>query len=174
MPAADEIPLRTADGSFQAIVETPRGSRVKYAYDKGTGLFLAKKLLALGFCFPFPFGFLPTSAEDGDPLDVLIVTQFDLPAGTLVRISFAGAIQLEQQTDGKTIRNDRLLGAPRLEGDESRMTNLADVGQDRLREIENFLVGYQQAEGKRIRTVGRLSGADAERMALKHVCPAGN
>ena len=68
----DKISLFVS-GGYNVIVETPRGSRTKFAYDPETGLFLARKLLAMGFAFPFPFGFLPsTRAEDGDPLDVLI------------------------------------------------------------------------------------------------------
>ena len=74
----DKISLHVADG-YNVVVETPRGSRTKFAYDPETGLFLAKKLLAMGFAFPFSFGFLPsTKAQDGDPLDVLPLTEAEL------------------------------------------------------------------------------------------------
>jgi inorganic pyrophosphatase len=75
----DQIPLE-AEGGYNVVVETPRGSRTKFSYDPSTGMFLAKKLLAMGFAFPFPFGFFPsTKADDEDPLDVLLLTDADLP-----------------------------------------------------------------------------------------------
>jgi inorganic pyrophosphatase len=49
----DKIPLNAPDG-YNIVVETPKGSRTKFAYDSETGLFLAKKLLPMGFAFPFP------------------------------------------------------------------------------------------------------------------------
>ena len=68
-----------------------------------TGLFLAKKLLAMGFAFPFPFGFFPsTKAEDGDPLDVLLLTDADLPTGSLVRCRLIGGIAMEEIERGKS------------------------------------------------------------------------
>lgn len=52
--AIDKIPLHAPDG-YNVVVETPRGSRTKFAYDPEIGMFRAKKLLAMGFAFPFPF-----------------------------------------------------------------------------------------------------------------------
>ncbi|TRC98377.1 hypothetical protein FJV76_13865 [Mesorhizobium sp. WSM4303] len=67
----DKIAL-DVEGGYNVVVETPRGSRVKFAYDSEAGLLRAKKLLVTGFAFPFPFGFLPsTKAQHGEPLDVL-------------------------------------------------------------------------------------------------------
>jgi inorganic pyrophosphatase len=143
----DTIPLRSASTDLQAVIETPRRSRVKYSFDKASGLFLAKKVLALGFAFPFPFGVLPsTKAADGNPLDVLVLTQLELVTGTLIHIRLLGVIQAEQQEAGTTVRNDRLLAGPVIEGGEE-FSDLDDVGEARLHQIENFLAGYRAAEG---------------------------
>jgi inorganic pyrophosphatase len=56
----------------QVIIETPRGSRNKYKYNKETGRMKFSKVLPEGMMFPYDFGFIPdTQADDGDPLDVL-------------------------------------------------------------------------------------------------------
>jgi len=163
--ALDMLPLRSSSGDLNAIVETPRGSRVKFSYDKQTGRFWAKKLLAPGYAFPFPFGFLPsTKAEDGDPIDVMIFTYVELPMGALVQLALIGVIEIEEKESGRTIRNDRLIGMPLLEGDDDRAATLADIGEAPLREIERFLIGYQEAEGKIVRLVGRRESAEAERL----------
>lgn len=95
----EKIPLHASDG-YNVVVETPRGSRAKFAYDSETGLFRAKKLLAMGFAFPFACGFFPsTHAEDGDPLDALLLTDADLPMGTLVRCRLIGGIAIKDIED---------------------------------------------------------------------------
>ena len=105
--AIDKISLHAPDG-YNVVVETPRGSRTKFAYDPEIGMFRAKKLLAMGFAFPFPFGFFPsTRAEDVDPLDVLLVTDADLPTGSLVRCRLLGGLAMEETKQGNTVRNDR-------------------------------------------------------------------
>ena len=96
----DKIAL-DVEGGYNVVVETPRGSRIKFVYDSETRLFRAKKLLAMGFAFPFPFGFFPsTKAQDGDPLDVLLVTDADLPTGTLVGCRLMGGIEMEELREG--------------------------------------------------------------------------
>lgn len=158
----DKIPLHAHDG-YNVVVETPRGSRTKFAYDPQTGLFRAKKLLAMGFAFPFAFGFFPsTRAEDGDPLDVLLLTDADLPMGTLVRCRLIGGVAMEESVEGETRRNDRLLAVPLLRHQDRPPYELSDVPSAELTDIEDFLVGYQAADGKNAKVKARLDKAEAE------------
>ena len=61
-------------GLVRVVVDTPKGSRNKYKYDEHLGLYRLSKVLPLGLAFPYDFGFIPsTQAEDGDPLDVLLL-----------------------------------------------------------------------------------------------------
>lgn len=170
-PAIDKIPLEASEG-YNVIVETPKGNRTKFAYDSETGLFLAKKLLAMGFAFPFPFGFFPsTEAEDGDPLDVLLITDADLATGSLVRCRLLGGIAMEETTDGNSFRNDRLLAVPLLLHQDRPPFELSDMPAAELEEIEDFLVAYQAADGKKARIVGRLDKAAAEAVVAKAARP---
>jgi inorganic pyrophosphatase len=70
----------------RAIIETPKGSRNKFDYDPETNLFMLAGLLPEGMMFPFDFGFIPsTLAEDGDPLDILVLMDAPAHAGCLSR-----------------------------------------------------------------------------------------
>jgi inorganic pyrophosphatase len=152
-------------GGYNVVVETPRGSRTKFAYDSKTRLFRAKKLLAIGFAFPFPFGFFPsTKAEDGDPLDVLVLTDADLPMGSLVQCRLLGGIAMEEASGRKTQRNDRLLAVPLLLHQNRPPYELLDMPRAELKDIEDFLVAYQLADGKKAKIVGRLDKSEAEKI----------
>lgn len=72
---AEKLDPFDEDGNLHVIVETPMGCRNKYSYDPELNVFRLKKALAEGMVFPFDFGFVPsTLGEDGDPLDVLVIT----------------------------------------------------------------------------------------------------
>jgi len=65
-------PFNKKKDSLQVVIETPKGSRNKYAFDEKQNVFALKKVLPAGMAFPYDFGFVPsTVAEDGDPVDVL-------------------------------------------------------------------------------------------------------
>jgi inorganic pyrophosphatase len=73
----EELPAWDAEsGLLNVVVDTPRGSRNKYKYDDKTGLWRLSKVLPLGANFPHDFGFIPaTRGGDGDPLDILVLTE---------------------------------------------------------------------------------------------------
>jgi inorganic pyrophosphatase len=160
----DQVPVRAPEGGYNVVVETPRGSRVKFAYEPAAGLFRARKLLALGFAFPWPFGFFPsTLAEDGDPLDVLILTELDLPMGSVVRCNLVGGLAIEEEPQpGQRRRNDRLLAVPLFQHQHRPPRAMSDLGAAELAGLEDFLTGYQRADGKAVRVVGRLDQSQAE------------
>src|SRR3954469_8374319 len=69
-----KIPTWADSGHVHAVVETPRGSRAKLEFDPKFGAFTLAKPLLTGLTYPYDWGFIPsTKAEDGDPLDVLII-----------------------------------------------------------------------------------------------------
>ena len=131
----------------RAIVETPHGSRAKFTYDEETGLFALGKLLPLGLAFPLDFGFVPsTLGGDGDPLDLLILAEAELPVGCLVTVRLLGSMEVEQWRDGEPrVRNDRLIA--RLEESRSfvaveRMEQLGDRFRE---ELDAFFRTYKEA-----------------------------
>jgi inorganic pyrophosphatase len=146
---------------ISCIVETPSGSRTKFKYDKQSGLFELDKTLPMGIAFPFDFGFIPrTLAEDGDPLDVMIM--LDQPAfpGVLVRTRIMGVLEAEQtERDGRTIRNDRLLAVHHKSILWENIRHVNDLAEKVCYNVEHFFANYNQLSGKHFRSLGWF-GAD--------------
>jgi inorganic pyrophosphatase len=75
MPNFINLPPFTEDGDVHVVVETPRGSRAKFAYDPKLETFILSKSLLTGLTYPHDWGFVPsTKADDGDPLDIGVST----------------------------------------------------------------------------------------------------
>src|SRR5580704_14286358 len=103
-------PMGKGEGLLQVVIETPKGSRNKFAFDPEQRVFSLKKVLPAGMTFPYDFGFLPqTLAPDGDPLDVLLLMDEPAYPGVVVRSRLLGVIEGEQLDGKNKIRNDRLL-----------------------------------------------------------------
>src|SRR3954469_2798073 len=105
---ADPEQLKTFDKKnnlLQVIIETPRLSRNKFAFDPEQQIFALKKVLPAGMSFPYDFGFLPsTRAEDGDPIDVLVLMDEPASPGVLVPSRLIGVITGEQIDGDKPVR----------------------------------------------------------------------
>jgi inorganic pyrophosphatase len=152
-------------GLVRAIVDTPKGSRNKYKYDAQLGVYRLSKILPLGSAFPYDFGFIPsTRADDGDPLDILLVGEEALFPGCLVTVRLVGVIQAEQTEHGTTFRNDRLVGAIETPVNRPAIQTLHDLRPDRLDEIEHFFMAYNHLEGRRFTPLGRHGPAIAEQL----------
>ncbi len=103
-------PFDTGKKSLRVVIETPKGSRNKFKYDEDLGCYRLNKVLPEGMSFPLDFGFVPqTKAEDGDPLDVLVLMDQPAYPGIVVESRIVGVIEAEQTDGDKTIRNDRVL-----------------------------------------------------------------
>src|SRR6266480_4326436 len=101
------------DSIVNAIIETPKGSKNKYALNPDTQLFELNKILPVGAVFPFNFGFIPrTLAADGDPLDIIIIMDESAFTGCHLRARVLGVIEATQTENGKPVRNDRIIGVP--------------------------------------------------------------
>jgi inorganic pyrophosphatase len=109
MIALDRLDAFDGD-ELTVIIETPKGSQNKYAYDPRFGTFVLDGVLPAGAVFPFDFGFVPsTIGDDGDPLDVLVLMDAAAFTGCIVASRLIGVIEAEQTENGKTFRNDRLI-----------------------------------------------------------------
>ena len=153
---------------YEAIVDTPKGSRNKYKYDEKRKQFKLGSVLTAGAVFPFDFGYLPgTRGDDGDALDVLILMDEPAFAGCLIEIHIIGLIEAEQTDKGKTIRNDRLIGVAVESHSYREVRELAEVGERLLDEIEHFFISYNQMKGKEFKPLSRSSSETAKAMIEK-------
>jgi inorganic pyrophosphatase len=148
-------PIDRKDGILQVIVETPKGCRNKFAFDPDQGIFALKKVLPAGMVFPYDFGFLPqTMAEDGDPIDVLLLMDEPAFTGCAVRARLIGVIEGEQVDGKKTVRNDRLMAVAEANHMYANIRSLKDLPKQFLDELQNFFVNYHNLEGKKYRLLG--------------------
>ncbi len=168
---ADPTQLRTIDkkdGLLQVIIETPKNSRNKYAFDVDQHIFALKKVLPAGMAFPYDFGFLPrTLAGDGDPIDVLVLMDEPAFPGCLLRARLIGVIEGEQQDGGKPIRNDRLVAVAEANHSYTKVKRLKDLPRHFVKELETFFVDYHKLEGKTYKLLGCKGPAAAERLIKK-------
>jgi inorganic pyrophosphatase len=156
-------PRAGESGLFHVVVETPAGSRNKFKYDEERGVFLLHKMLPMGAAFPFDFGFIPgTRAEDGDPLDVMVIGEEPTFTGCLLTVRLLGTIEATQKERGQTIRNDRLIGTVETAKIRPTAHSIDDLPAKVLDQIEHFFVAYNRYEGREFVPTRRSGAAAAE------------
>lgn len=164
-------PVDKKDHLLQVIIETPAGSRNKFAFDADQRIFSLKKVLPAGMVFPYDFGFLPqTLAPDGDPIDVLLLMDEPAFPGCAVRARLIGVIEGEQldkkKAGTKKIRNDRLIAVADANHMYANIRRMKDLPSRWVVELEEFFVHYHSLEGKQYRLLG-VKGADAAMHLVK-------
>ena len=148
---------------LHVVVDTPKKSRIKFKFDVEKRSYTIAHMLPAGAVFPFDFGSIPrTLAEDGDPMDVLVLIEEPTFSGCLVSVRLLGALEAEQTVEGKTGRNDRLIGAAAESRAYSAWKALSDVPDRLLGEIERFFVSYNEERGRVFRVLRRSGRRRAE------------
>jgi len=148
-------PMWKRDRLVQVVIETPAGSRNKFAFDPKQSVFTLKNVLPAGMTFPYDFGFLPkTIAPDGDPIDVLLLMDEPAFPGITVRARLIGVIEGVQLDGKKKIRNDRLVAVAEANHAYAKVQKLSDLPGKWIKELESFFVNYHGLEGKTYRLLG--------------------
>jgi inorganic pyrophosphatase len=149
------------------VIETPRGSRNKYKLDEKSGRFKLSKIMPEGMVFPFDFGFFPgTRAEDGDPLDVLVLSEEPTFPGCQIDCRLAGVLLARQVDKGDTQgkRNDRIIGIAQASVLFADVRELSDLPSALLQQVEDFFVNYQKVREVEITPLGRKGPESAKRI----------
>jgi len=152
---------------LRVVIETPKGSRNKFKYDPQLGSYRLNAILPEGMVFPYDFGFVPcTKAQDGDPVDVLLL--MDVPAypGVVVESRIVGVIEAEQSENGDKMRNDRVVAVAEDSRVHSDIRKPGDLKSNMMEEVERFFTNYNQERGKKFKVLG-LKAADAARKLIK-------
>ena len=130
MPNFINLPPFTEDGDVHVVVETPRGSRAKFEYDPKLETFILSKSLLTGLTYPHDWGFVPsTRADDGDPLDIMVIHDAATFPGVVLACRIIGILQIEQKSKGKAQRNDRLFAVPRRSHSEQGLRVVLDLSK---------------------------------------------
>ncbi|MGI6157831.1 MAG: inorganic diphosphatase [Saccharofermentanales bacterium] len=130
---------------FYAVIEIPRGSKQKYEFDEQTGMLRLDRILYTSTHYPANYGFIPrTLSEDGDALDVLVLTTESLSPLALVECYPIGAFSMidDNRQDEKIIAIP--LGDPQMRS----WQDLEDLPEHMLTEMQHFFSVYKELEGK--------------------------
>jgi len=155
------------DDIIRVIIETPKGSRNKYAFDPDEKVFTLKKVLPAGMAFPYEFGFVPsTEADDGDPVDVLVLMDEPAFPGCVVKCRTIGVIEGEQGNGKKTERNDRVVAVEIANHQWEHIDHIDNLGKQFVKELEEFFVNYHDLTGKEYRVLD-VKGPGAARKCIE-------
>ena len=159
-----DLPMRK-HGLIVVVIETPSGSGAKVKFDAELGLYRADRVLPAGMAFPFNFGFIPqTVADDGDPLDVIVLLDAPVYPGCVVYARLLGVLEAEQQDGGigPWKRNDRVIAVVGGPKGHSSLRTIRDVDAFQLDAIESFFASYHGLDGDRFRPTHRVGVRAAE------------
>jgi inorganic pyrophosphatase len=145
-----------------AVVETPRGSHAKLKFDPKLGAFTLAKPLLAGLTYPYDWGFIPsTRAEDGDPLDVLIIHDAGTYPGLVLKCKPIGVLEVVQTSKGKRERNDRVFVVPDRSPFEGDLQDIRRLPSRAIEELEKFFEATDALESKNLEFKGWRGPAKA-------------
>lgn len=152
-------------------IETPRHSIGKYIYDEEKRCFRLKKLLPLGMSFPYDFGMIKnTKAEDGDPIDAMVITECDTYPGVELKCRVIGAMLANQTSPGKkTIRNDRYFVISQDSIVFEHIKNMKDFSKNHNQQLEDFFINYNKTENKKFTPLKLVNAAQASKLLGKQL-----
>ncbi len=144
---------------MNVIVEINKGSHNKYEIDKATGLIALDRVAHTGQDFPFDYGFVPqTLWDDGDALDVILLTTYPLVPGILVRARPVAIMNMIDSGDA----DDKVIAVPTDDPRWKETKDLGDVNKHTLKEIEHFYSTYKKLQNKEVTVNGFQGRAEAE------------
>jgi inorganic pyrophosphatase len=151
---------------MNVIIEIPRGSMNKYEIDKETGLIMLDRVLHTAQQYPFDYGFVPqTLWDDGDALDVVLLTTQPLAPGILVH---ARPIAVLPMIDGGD-KDEKILAVPASDPRFADIKDLSDVNKHTLKEISHFFLTYKQLQKKEV-SLEEWQGKEAAVAAFNRAC----
>lgn len=156
-----------ASGSAEAmhvIVEIPKNSNNKYEIDKDTGLIKLDRANYSSASYPFDYGFVPqTLWDDGDALDVVLLTTYPLNVGVLVNARPVGILHMIDSGEA----DDKVIAVPIDDKRWDDVRDITDVNKHTLKEITHFFETYKQLKGKPVEVkLNGYEGAAAAREAF--------
>lgn len=147
---------RVTDKDFIAVVEISKGSNKKYELDKETGMLILDRILFTATHYPMNYGFIPrTLADDGDPLDVLILCSESIDPMTLVRCYPIGVMRMLDC--GKN--DEKIIAIPFGDPTYTMYKDISELPRHIFDELKHFFSVYKELEGKTT-VVNDVGGAE--------------
>jgi len=155
-----------APEQINTIIEIPKGSKNKYEIDKETGLIMLDRAMHSAQDYPFDYGFMPQSLwDDGDPLDIVVLTTYPLAIGVLVKVRPVGILRMID--DGES--DAKIIGVPEKDPRFEEIHDITDVNKHTLKEIEHFFNTYKKIQNKEVHTSGFGDKKEAHEAIMRSV-----
>lgn len=147
---------------MNVIVEIPKFSKNKYEIDKETGLIALDRVMHTAQDYPFDYGFVPqTLFDDGDALDIVLLTTYPLLPGILVK---ARPVAIMEMVDGGD-RDDKIVAVPVDDPRFAEVQDLPDLNKHFVKEMTHFFETYKKIQNKEV-TIGAWQGKEAAQAAF--------
>ena len=157
----DMDPKQITPTDFSVLIEISKGSRCKYELDKHTGLLRLDRVLYTSTHYPASYGFIPrTFADDGDPLDVLVLCNEPIQPLTLVRVYPIGVMRMLD--DGHI--DDKIIAVPFSDPSYNQYHSIDDLPAHIFDEIMHFFSVYKQLENKQTAVKELFDREEAEKI----------
>lgn len=138
---------RDAPKILNAIIEVPRGSKVKYELDKPSGLIKVDRILFSSVHYPANYGFIPqTYCEDHDPLDILVLGQETVVPLSLMRAKPIGVMKMSDQGEA----DDKIIAVHADDPEFNHYQSITELPPHRTNELRRFFEDYKSLENKTV------------------------
>src|SRR3989344_7491311 len=147
---------------INVFIEIPQGSGIKYELDKDSEIIVVDRFNYTSMSYPFNYGFIPnTMAEDGDPVDVLVLSSYPVSPGTVIPSRPIGMLEMEDEAGIDT----KILAVPTVKVDPfyGHINDIADLDDSTKTKIKHFFDHYKEIEpGKWVKTKAFLNAKKAK------------
>lgn len=145
-----------------AIIEIPRGSDNKYEVDKETGFLKLDRPLFSSIHYPGDYGYVPNTLwEDGDPIDILVLTSHPVYPLTLAIVRVIGILDMDDGGESDV----KLIGVYDSDPRYSEYKDIGDLRGHKLKEVVHFFESYKQLQGKKV----KIKSVKGKKHALKAI-----
>jgi inorganic pyrophosphatase len=136
-----------APSFVNGIIEIPKNSRAKYELDKNSGMIMLDRVLYSSINYPANYGFIPkTYCEDGDPLDILVISQITIVPMCLVEAKVIGVMRM---LDGGEM-DDKIIAVAANDMSVNHISDISELPPHALLELRSFFEDYKKLENKEV------------------------
>jgi inorganic pyrophosphatase len=161
-----KIEVGSNPDKLNAVIEIPYGSNIKYEIDKDSGAVVVDRVMYSAMYYPANYGFIPnTLAADGDPADIMVMTEYPLQAGCVIACRLIGVLVMEDEAG----MDEKLVAVPvsKLDPTYDNVKSLEDLPKHTLDKVQNFFETYKTLEPNKWVKVKSFEGPEAAQKILQ-------
>lgn len=161
-----KIPVGENPDNINAVIEIPYGSNVKYEIEKDSGAIMVDRVIYSAMFYPANYGFVPnTLSQDGDPADILVLNEYPLQAGSVIKTRLIGVLIMEDESG----LDEKLLALPvsKIDPRYEPIKDLQDLPKITLDKIKNFFETYKMLEPNKWVKVKGFEGLQEAKIILE-------